>query len=225
MTVEDFVAVDVFGEVYSLSKWIGQKSKALKERLGDPSDQPAVSELKSALSEKVTQKVQTFIDEVQRQSEKRTATLALKKTQLRERQRSERTAQQWAQQERQNDEAKMRAGRFRRGLRGVWDWLSGKSRETKRRNERGAKLAMQRDRDERDALIQKQLEQRRSIQGEIIEARRARDEQIEDLRRDVPEMMKGQAARHVERQRYTDSRTQPDLSNGHKRPQGPEMER
>jgi hypothetical protein len=108
-------------------------------------------------SSNVTQKVQTFIDEVQRQSEKRTATLALKKTQLRERQRSERAAQQRAQQSRQNDEAKTRAGRFRRGLRGVWDWLIGKSKETKRQNEREAKLAVQRDRDEREAMIKKQL--------------------------------------------------------------------
>ncbi|MEO0697913.1 MAG: relaxase [Pseudomonadota bacterium] len=186
-----FVAVDVFGEVYSLSKWTGQKSKALKDRLGDPEDLPSVDNLKTTLREKVTHKVQTFMDEVQRQSEKRTATLALKKTQLRERQRSERTAQQRAQQERQNDEAKTRAGRFRRGLRGVWDWLSGKSKETKRQNEREAKLAMQRDRDERDALIQKQLQQRRSIQGEIIEAQCARDEQIAALRGNLATVLSG----------------------------------
>jgi hypothetical protein len=74
-------------------------------------------------------------------------------------------------------------------------------------------------------LIQKQLQQRRSIQGEIVEARRTRDQQISDLRRDIPEMMKGRPARHVEQQRYTDRRTQPDLSNGPKRPDGPEIER
>jgi hypothetical protein len=46
-----------------------QKTKALKERLVDPSSQPSVAELKTALSEKITQKVQTFIDEIQRQNE------------------------------------------------------------------------------------------------------------------------------------------------------------
>jgi hypothetical protein len=169
--------------------------------------------------------VQTFIDEVQRQSEKRTATLALKKTQLRERQRSERARAAKGQQSRQNDEAKTRAGRFRRGLRGVWDWLIGKSKETKRQNEREAKLAVQRDRDEREAMIKKQLSQRCSIQGEIIEARRARDEQISDLRRDVPEMMKGRSAPHVEQQHYKDGRTQTDLSNAPKRSTGRRIER
>ena len=193
-----FVAVDVFGEVYSVSKWTGQKSNALNDRLGDPSEHPSVDDLKTTLREKVTQKVQTFVDEVQRQTEKRTAALALKKTQLRERQRSERAAQQKAQQERQNAEAKMRAGRFRRGLRGIWDWLSGKSKETKRQNECEAKLAKQRDRDERDALIQKQLQQRRRIQGEIVEARRVRDEEIADLRRDAARFVRGREPQRVQ---------------------------
>jgi hypothetical protein len=77
----------------------------------------------------------------------------------------------------------------------------------------------------REAMIKKQLSQRCSIQGEIIEARRARDEQISDLRRDVPEMMKGRSAPHVEQQHYKDGRTQTDLSNAPKRSTGPELER
>lgn len=186
-----FVAVDVFGEVYSLSKWTGQKSKALKERLGEPLHHLSVGELKGMLQEKITEKVQAFIDEVRHHHERQTATLALKKTQLRERQRSERDAQQTAQQKRQNEEAKTRAARFSRGLRAVWDWLSGKSKETKRQNEREAKLAMQRDRDERHDLIQKQLRQRRSIQVEIIEARCASDEQIAGLRGHLAALLSG----------------------------------
>ncbi len=39
-----FVAVDGQGEVYSLSRWCGIKSKELKARLGDPAQYPSVDE-------------------------------------------------------------------------------------------------------------------------------------------------------------------------------------
>lgn len=180
-----FVAVDVFGEVYSLSKWTGHKTKEIRERLGDPDEMPTVSVVKGTLSKKMTSKLKGFVADIHRLSESRMATLSLKKAQLRERQRAERHTHQTAQKMRRDAEAKTRAARFRRGLRGVWDWLSGKSKETKRQNEREAKMAVQRDRDERDALIQKQLTQRRGIQDELASARRARDVEVSELRRDI----------------------------------------
>ncbi|NDW45356.1 relaxase/mobilization nuclease domain-containing protein [Ruegeria sp. PrR005] len=50
-----FVAVDHDGNIYSLSRWCGVKSKQLKQRLGDPSELPSVEEAKALLAKSQAQ--------------------------------------------------------------------------------------------------------------------------------------------------------------------------
>ena len=180
-----FVAVDVFGEVYSLSKWTGQKSKAVKERLGCGPALKPVTAVKKDLAERIGHNLGGYIHEVQKLGERRSAALALKKSQLRQRQRAERAAQTEAQKVRREAEARERAARFRRGLLGLWDWLSGKSKETKRRNEEEARRAAARDREESETLIRRQLDQRYRIQSDIKVARREHAHEIDQLRADL----------------------------------------
>jgi Ti-type conjugative transfer relaxase TraA len=61
-----FVAVDINGTPYSLSRWTGVKPKNLKAKLGDPKELPSIEEVKKHIAEKLPQHVR---DAVQQQKE------------------------------------------------------------------------------------------------------------------------------------------------------------
>ena len=68
-----YVAVDYKGKEYSLSRWVGVKSKELKQRLGDPSSLPSVENAKKEIGIKMTDMLkkheeklyQHFLDKMQ----------------------------------------------------------------------------------------------------------------------------------------------------------------
>ena len=54
------VGMDHEGEVYSLSRWTGVKTKDLKARLGDPKELPGVEDAKAQLRERMTPRLETY---------------------------------------------------------------------------------------------------------------------------------------------------------------------
>ncbi len=58
-----FVAVDYRGEIYSLSKWMGVKTKILKQRLGDPKHLPSVDEAKVEYAKCLTPRLEQHIED------------------------------------------------------------------------------------------------------------------------------------------------------------------
>jgi len=67
----------------------------------------------------------------------------------------------------------------------MWDWLSGKTRNTRKQNELEAADAAKRDAAERDRMIAAQLSERRVLQQHLRTARREAQQRSEELRRDV----------------------------------------
>ena len=61
-----FVAVDVYGEVLSLSRQLGIKTKALEQRLGPPKSLPSVSEAKEKIGKQVSSLFEAYRAELQR---------------------------------------------------------------------------------------------------------------------------------------------------------------
>jgi hypothetical protein len=59
-----FVAVDYKGEVYSLSRWTGVKSKELKQRLNQPERLPDVQQVKIEISQSMSDVLKRHIDTV-----------------------------------------------------------------------------------------------------------------------------------------------------------------
>lgn len=102
-----------------------------------------------------------------------------------ERQRAQRQNLRDKQQARAAREAVIRAKRFRSGVRGMWDWLSGKTRKTRQQNEAEAADAARRDAQEREKMTFAQLERRRVLQRDIQKTKREITRQADDLRRDV----------------------------------------
>lgn len=166
-----FVALDVEGNVYSLSKWTGVKSKELKAKLGEPDTLPSVDETKADIKSRLTDQMRDFIHEVKTGQKEAVAPLLSERHDLKCAHAMERRRLKDKQGERWLAETKQRSTRLNKGVRGVFDWLSGKAKETKAQNEREAYQATLRDRKQRDDLIKAQMQDRQKLQKQIDKLR------------------------------------------------------
>lgn len=180
-----FVAIDVKGEVYSVPKWTGLKTKAVEARLGDPGDLRSVDETKAYIAALIGGMLGRHLDEADADLRDRIQPLIGRKAALRRRHRQQRAELESGQTDRAFREARHRAQRYRVGLKGLWDRLTGRHARTRRENEADALLSTQRDADERQALIQAQLQERRALQTQIIQVRRMHNDEVTRIHRDV----------------------------------------
>lgn len=105
-----------------------------------------------------------------------------RKTRMKTRHRAERQNLIETQKLRWQQESENRQARLNKGLRGLWDRLTGQYRQTKDQNEQEAWQALVRDRGQRDSLIQRQLEERRALGWDIAHVRHEQHEDIEHLK-------------------------------------------
>ena len=179
------VAVDFHGEVYAISRQTGEKAKAVRDKLGETKDLPTVTQAKDLIASRMTDKLKGFIREAREQDETEAQEVQRRKVALKERQRQQRKQIRDRQEQRAQAEAVVRAKRFRTGIRGVWDWLSGKTRKIRKQNELEAVEAAARDAAERERMIAAQLSERRALKQNLRTTRREGQQRSEDLRRDV----------------------------------------
>jgi len=99
--------------------------------------------------------------------------------------RAERTQLDARQAERWRSEQAARTARLSKGLRGLWDTLTGRQIRTGKQNEMEAFRALERDRSQRHDLIDAQLSERRSLQSEITGLRRMHAQDLLALGRDL----------------------------------------
>ena len=78
-----------------------------------------------------------------------------------------------------------RQNRYRKGIVGFWDRLSGTHKRIKKQNELETYNATIRDRAEKDALIFRNLEQRRRLNSIRIKERNEYQTQRQELQKDV----------------------------------------
>lgn len=176
-----FVAADFTGEVYSISRWASVKTKALAARLGDPDDLPSVEEVKKQISERVAAKLNGFADEVRREFADARSGLYAQKKQLVQWQRHERKLLSEIQAVRWIEESRDRYERFRRGLRGLWDRITGRHARIAAQNQAECLAAETRDMKEHDDLVAQQLADRRSLQRQIKEHQQRQECQLSAL--------------------------------------------
>lgn len=99
-------------------------------------------------------------------------------------QRHERRIQLELQAVRQVEETRIRHDRFSKGLlKGIWDRITGRHAAIRRQNEEELSAAMQRDVGERQVLIDRQLNERRSLHRQIREHDKRLDRELESLQR------------------------------------------
>jgi hypothetical protein len=78
-----------------------------------------------------------------------------------------------------------RAARFRKGVLGLWDRVSGRTGKIRKQNEQEAQEAALRDARERDALVAGQLSERRGLQQDLRQSKRETAREAEELRQDI----------------------------------------
>nr|WP_321440361.1 hypothetical protein [uncultured Hyphomonas sp.] len=158
-----FVVTDHLGEVYSLPKWLGVKTKDVRAKLGPEKDLPELEAVQSAYAGEMAVKMGSLQAELARERGYHKQALNDVRRALIERQRAERITALKAIEIRQADEAGQRQSRFRRGLKGLWDFVRGEASRIKKQNRAEAALCKARDDAEKEALIKHQRHQRRLL--------------------------------------------------------------
>jgi hypothetical protein len=177
------VAIDLDGEVYAVGRWTGLHSKQIVARVSDIGLLPGVTEVQERVAalvqEKLTNLAATAREEFARAANK----LEARRLAMVQRHRLARAELEQKQVDRRTVEAKERGKRFRKGLLGLWDRVTGRYAILRMQNEQEAETARKRDLVEKDVLVRNQLVERQELQGELQLARRQETEQLARLLR------------------------------------------
>ena len=176
-----FVAIDHKGEVYSIPKQANIKTKAVRERLGEEDKLPSLSQAKETMARDMSLMLSRLRDEQYEKAAAIKAEHSQRKQEMVDQQREERARQDRQRQERAQREQDERQARFRRGLAGLWDRLRGEHKRLAEQNRLETVACLQRDKLARDALIFKQLGERRALNARANE----RLEQIKEWKREL----------------------------------------
>ncbi|SDH95206.1 relaxase/mobilization nuclease domain-containing protein [Roseospirillum parvum] len=215
-----FVAVDHQGEVYSLSRWTGENTGAIKDRIGSGENLPDVAGAKERIANTMTPKLQAFEQELNKQHATRMNALAQERRQMAEQHAFERQLQIGFQEAEWRRASQERAARFNTGVKGLWDWMSGKTAAIKRQNEKEAIDAMLRDRADRESLIEHQLKERGTLQAKIDAARKEHRQERKALSREIGRYLTGLREPDKSRTQETKRTRQPERSRV--RPKAPD---
>ena len=174
------VAVDAQGKVHAVSRWVGIKAKEVRSVLGAPNDLPSVEEAQSELKA-VVYPPDSEISNNARQDKatvQKHAELTANLEKLQDKRRSTTAEQRKARldleefhQTRHIAETKARSGKLPKGMKAVWSRLSGNYQELISNIEAEAKQCQRRDRAERQALIDTQVQENRELQKQISSMR------------------------------------------------------
>ena len=179
------VALDIQGNVYALAKWTGIRTKEVKARLGDKPDLQSVSEVGAWLHELKTDQVKGYIHQIKSQHVSEMQPFYAERAELVTLQRAERRHLKVQQEKQWGEETKKRSDRVNKGIRGLFDRLTGAHRKTVKVNEREALECLRRDRNQRDRLIEAQMEERRDLQSRVWQVRSKQKKGRELLSRNI----------------------------------------
>ncbi len=184
------VAVDWRGEVYAVSRWAGIKAKEIKARLGNSDDLPSVDETKKRLVERFSDKLKDFVDKANAIHGRAEKALDKKRHAITSQHQLARKKMKQSQAKKWITETKARSTRLPTGMKAIWFRVTGKYRRIKKQNEVEAIQYKLRDQLEMQLLIYRQLNERRSLQHEVLLLRHRRNITIKKLNRDMGEYLK-----------------------------------
>lgn len=185
-----FVAIDHYGEIWSLPKMLGLKTKAVRDRLGDGESLPSVADTKKLIGQKMTPAIRAHIAESRARFAERSDQLGQYKTEMTRLHREARlkfAAQQKAERESQ---VLALAARLPKGMRGLWHRITGKYQQMRRENAAEVQQTKTRQSEAFQAFVEKQLAQRSVLQTEFKNLRNAQAEELRGLRADVGRFLK-----------------------------------
>ena len=167
------VAVDKNGEIYAISRWVGVKAAEVRARLGGIDDLPSVEEALQQFGS--AEKNNKFQPEINLTLQWQLAELEQQRLSLVANHREARSTLQQCHELRRIAETKARADKLPTGFKAAWLKLSGRYEEIRKGIEAEAFHCHSRDRAETQALIESQLQERRTLQGELEQLQRETD--------------------------------------------------
>ncbi|MDE1152825.1 MAG: relaxase/mobilization nuclease domain-containing protein [Micavibrio sp.] len=180
-----FIAIDVKGGIYSLSRWIDIGTRDLKARLGAPETLPDIGQAKAFLASRMTENLNRFIVEAKTQGAEKRTPLVQELRILVTSQRQERQSLIEAQQKRWVDETRQRSQRLYTGVAGVWQRITGDYHKIRVLNEAEAKAGLARDRKELHSLIRSHLSERQGLQKTVLFYREEHRVEVFRLRQEI----------------------------------------
>ncbi|WP_439629952.1 relaxase/mobilization nuclease domain-containing protein [Shinella sp.] len=162
-----FVVLDYRGNVYSLSRWLDVKPKELKVRLGDPVRFASVETTLAEIAATITTAAQRTIAEIERKHEQVMKALQDERRRIVTRQRVERKELAERQAIERAAQARDHAQRFRRGLKGLFDWITGKYAQMRRTVEAETEAIHRHAEAAFDALRLRDIKERTRLQMKI----------------------------------------------------------
>lgn len=180
-----YVAIDYRGEVYSLSRWLKVKTKALQERLGPAEVLPGTLEIKARIAERMTGRLKTYIQETQARLKQQVLPFIQKKRSLQHQHQNERSQLQQKQEKRWQQESIDRSQRLPKGFKGIWFRIIGKYSKIREQNERETEICLIRDRREMQSLIDQQLTHRQRLQQQIQPIIESHKQKVQGLRKEI----------------------------------------
>jgi len=175
-----FVALDAQGNVYSLSRWLGVKSKELKARLGNPDSLPSVDTAEQQFHDNAPRKAQ----QTSAQFDAKTAGLIRLKDQMVTQQRTERFQLRNKHQE-QKLVCIKGLKRTQNGLTGLWNWVKGSRAQLIATHQAALDVLTENSQMEMLHLSKEQRDARRVLQGKIVALQGWRDA---ELGRSIPQI-------------------------------------
>ncbi|MFZ5912999.1 MAG: relaxase/mobilization nuclease domain-containing protein [Pseudomonadota bacterium] len=183
-----YVAVDVYGEVFSLTRQLGLKPKDLEKRLGKHTGLPTVEETKEKIGATVRGLFEKYRAELQKTHEQEMKPLLRIRKTMTEQHRKDRAAMKAYHEKRWTEEQRVRASRIRKGFKGLWDKLTFKYWSIRKANEKEAWQCHVRDREERQELIETQLGRRETLQAQFAAMRQRHEKEMQALAGDMAKM-------------------------------------
>lgn len=162
-----FVALDIHGEVYSVARMAGVKTKEINARLGSPEGLPSVNEAKADTHSRISSRLREHLKSIRQEQKDALKSLAERRQSLVTQHRQERALLTQEQAQRSKAEAQARQMRFRTGFKGVVDFITGRAAAIRKQNEREAYRGLARDNSQREALYKAQSDETAALHTEV----------------------------------------------------------
>lgn len=185
-----FVALDTNGEVFSIARYTGVKTKEVSAKLGDPSKLHSVDQVRSDIREMLSDQLEGFIDQVLAKHQTEMQPLDEARVEMVKSHRAERKTIKAGQKQRWQQESRARTARLNKGLKGLWQTLSGAASKIRAENIEDALACLKRDQQQRDAMVAAQLRERQQLQKQIEKQRRKQAQERRMLDREIASAMR-----------------------------------
>ncbi|MCP5391922.1 MAG: relaxase/mobilization nuclease domain-containing protein [Sphingomonadaceae bacterium] len=180
-----YVAVSYDGVVHSLARIFRQKDIDVAARLGPASELRSVADTRTRIAKDIAPRMNSYLQEARADTRDKLAPLEAQRQAMAAKHQLERAKLDAGLKAREEQEMRERNERLRKGLAGLWDRLRGEHAKRQKQNELEALFALQRDREQRHALVQDQLRERAELAHQMREVRNHHLERLRALHRDA----------------------------------------